>query len=129
MPLTYASVAPGVVSPRRPVPASIARPEYVDRPEPRRDLDGDVKDHETIEKMRVAGRVAALDGLCSKHGRSLRELSVAVAVADGSPDMLPELARVGVTELVVVATPPADPANAVTWVQELAAQWGVTPGR
>ncbi|HET8768485.1 MAG TPA: M24 family metallopeptidase, partial [Pedococcus sp.] len=59
MPLTYASVAPGVVSPRRPVPASIARPEYVDRPEPRRDLDGDVKDAETIEKMRVAGRIAA----------------------------------------------------------------------
>ena len=59
MPLTYASVAPGVVSPRRPVPASIARPEYVDRPQPRRDLDGDVKDAETIEKMRVAGRIAA----------------------------------------------------------------------
>jgi len=75
----------------------------------------------------VAERVAALDGLCSGHGRSLRELSVAVAVADGSPDMLPELAGVGVTELVVVATPPADPATAVTWVQELAAQWGVTP--
>ena len=59
MPLTYASVAPGVVSPRRPVPASIARPEYVDRPQPRRDLDGDVKDAETIGKMRVAGRIAA----------------------------------------------------------------------
>ncbi|MFC8504278.1 type I methionyl aminopeptidase [Pedococcus sp. NPDC057267] len=59
MPLTYASVAPGVVSPRRPVPASIARPEYVDRPQPRRDLDGDVKDAETIERMRVAGRIAA----------------------------------------------------------------------
>jgi methionyl aminopeptidase len=59
MPLTYASVAPGVVSPRRPVPAAVERPEYVDRPQPRRDLDGDVKDAETIEKMRVAGRIAA----------------------------------------------------------------------
>ncbi|WP_460937332.1 type I methionyl aminopeptidase [Phycicoccus ginsengisoli] len=59
MPLTYASVAPGVVSPRRPVPAAIDRPEYVDRPQPRRDLDGDVKDTETIERMRVAGRIAA----------------------------------------------------------------------
>ncbi|NNM44639.1 type I methionyl aminopeptidase [Knoellia koreensis] len=60
MPLTYASVAPGEVSPRRPVPASIERPEYVDRPAPRRDLDAsDVKDAETIEKMRVAGRLAA----------------------------------------------------------------------
>jgi methionyl aminopeptidase len=59
MPLTYATVAPGVVSPRRPVPASIERPEYVDKPTPNRDLDTDVKDAETIEKMRVAGRIAA----------------------------------------------------------------------
>ena len=34
MPLTYATVAPGALSPRRPVPASIPRPEYVDRPAP-----------------------------------------------------------------------------------------------
>ncbi len=59
MPLTYASVAPGEVSPRRPVPASIARPEYVDKPAPTRDPSPEVKDAETIEKMRVAGRVAA----------------------------------------------------------------------
>jgi len=59
MPLTYASVAPGEVSPRRPVPASIARPEYVDKPAPARDPSPEVKDAETIEKMRVAGRVAA----------------------------------------------------------------------
>jgi methionyl aminopeptidase len=59
MPLTYASVAPGVVSPRRPVPASIDRPEYVDRPAPARDTGPEVKDAETIERMRIAGRVAA----------------------------------------------------------------------
>ena len=59
MPLTYASVAPGVVSPRRPVPASIERPEYVDRPAPARDSGSEVKDAETIERMRVAGRIAA----------------------------------------------------------------------
>ncbi|MDF2094172.1 type I methionyl aminopeptidase [Knoellia sp. 3-2P3] len=59
MPLTYASVAPGTVSPRRPVPASIARPEYVDRPAPARSHGPEVKDAETIEKMRVAGRIAA----------------------------------------------------------------------
>ena len=60
-------------------------------------------------------------------GWSLRELSVAVALADGSPGILPELAGVGVTEFVVVATPPAQRAAATTWVEELAAQWGVTP--
>ena len=59
MPLTYASVAPGTVSPRRPVPAAIARPEYVDRPAPVKGNGSEVKDTETIEKMRVAGRVAA----------------------------------------------------------------------
>lgn len=59
MPLTYASVAPGTVSPRRPVPASIARPEYVDRPSPAKGNGSEVKDAETIEKMRVAGRIAA----------------------------------------------------------------------
>jgi methionyl aminopeptidase len=59
MPLTYASVAPGEVSPRRPVPASIHRPEYVDRPAPGRDHGPDVKDPETIERMRLAGRLAA----------------------------------------------------------------------
>ncbi len=59
MPLTYASVAPGVVSPRRAVPASIARPEYVDRPAPAKGKGSEVKDAETIERMRVAGRVAA----------------------------------------------------------------------
>ncbi|HEX5522466.1 MAG TPA: type I methionyl aminopeptidase [Pedococcus sp.] len=59
MPLTYASVAPGVVSPRRPVPASIPRPEYVDRPAPARNHDPEVKDAETVERMRVASRIAA----------------------------------------------------------------------
>jgi methionyl aminopeptidase len=59
MPLTYASVAPGVVSPRRPVPASIERPEYVDKPAPSRQHGPEVKDAETIEKMRIAGRIAA----------------------------------------------------------------------
>jgi methionyl aminopeptidase len=59
MPLTYASVAPGEVSPRRPVPATIERPEYVDRPAPAREEGGDVKDAETIERMRIASRIAA----------------------------------------------------------------------
>jgi hypothetical protein len=54
---------------------------------------------------------------------------VAVALADGSPAMFPELAGAGVTEFVVVATPPAQPAAAAAWVGELAAQWGVTPGQ
>ena len=77
----------------------------------------------------VAERVGALAGQCKRRGRNLGELSVAVALADGSPSVLPELAGIGVTEFVVVAAPPADQAAAPSWVQDLAAQWGVTPGQ
>jgi methionyl aminopeptidase len=53
------AVAPAVLSPRRPVPASIRRPEYVDRPAPAPYVGPEVKDAETIERMRAAGRLAA----------------------------------------------------------------------
>jgi len=59
MPITYASVAPGAISGRRSVPSSIPRPEYVDRPAPAKYTGPEVKDDATIEKMRVAGRIAA----------------------------------------------------------------------
>lgn len=49
----------GTISPRRPVPASIPRPEYVDRPEPAPFTGSEVKDAETIERMRLAGRLGA----------------------------------------------------------------------
>jgi methionyl aminopeptidase len=54
-----APVAPGTVSARRPVPAHIPRPEYVDRPAPERFTGSEVKDAGTIERMRAAGRLAA----------------------------------------------------------------------
>ncbi len=54
-----APLAPGAISPRRPVPAHIPRPEYVDRPRPERYTGSEVKDAATIEKMRAAGRLAA----------------------------------------------------------------------
>jgi methionyl aminopeptidase len=41
------------------VPSSLPRPEYVDRPAPAPFTGLEVKDAETIERMRVAGRVAA----------------------------------------------------------------------
>jgi methionyl aminopeptidase len=52
-------VLQGIVSPRRPVPASIARPPYADTgnvddiDEPR------IKSADTIERMRITGRLAA----------------------------------------------------------------------
>ncbi len=49
----------GVLSPRRAVPSSIPRPEYVDKPTPAAHVGGDVQTPETIEKIRAAGRLAA----------------------------------------------------------------------
>ena len=56
---TTRPLIPGRVSPRRPVPASIVRPEYVDRPAPTPYTGTEVKDPQTIEAMRRAGRIAA----------------------------------------------------------------------
>jgi methionyl aminopeptidase len=59
MQITLAPVAPGLISPSRAVPPSIARPEYVGQPAPADFVGSEVKDAETIEAMRVAGRIAA----------------------------------------------------------------------
>lgn len=60
----------GTVSPRRPVPASIPRPEYVGRRGPERVTAPEVKSAETIERIRRASRIAA---------RALQEVGAAVA--------------------------------------------------
>lgn len=70
MTVTREPLVPGTLSPRRPVPASIARPEYVDRPAPERFTGSEVKDPGTIEAMRLAGRLAA---------QALQEVGRAVA--------------------------------------------------
>jgi methionyl aminopeptidase len=54
-----AALTPGTVGPWRPVPASIPRPEYVGKKRPRPYSGSYVQRPETIEKMRVAGRLAA----------------------------------------------------------------------
>jgi methionyl aminopeptidase len=57
--MSSTAIAPAAISPRRPVPASIARPEYVDRPAPAPFTGDEVKDAETIERIRNACRLAA----------------------------------------------------------------------
>lgn len=59
MTVTREPLVPGTVSSRRPVPAHIPRPEYVDKPAPQRFVGSEIKDPETIERMRLAGRIAA----------------------------------------------------------------------
>ena len=62
MPPVHASRAPltpGRLGTRRTVPASIPRPEYVGRPGPQPWTGSDVLDPATIERVRVASRIAA----------------------------------------------------------------------
>ncbi len=67
---TSRPVTPGTISPRRKVPSSIARPEYVGKAVPTETRGSDVNDAETIEAIRIAARVAA---------RALVEVGKAVA--------------------------------------------------
>lgn len=66
---TRPALTPGRITPRRVVPAGIARPEYVDQPRPQPYTGPERKDPETIEAMRVAGRLAA---------RALAEVGAAI---------------------------------------------------
>ena len=52
------AIKPYAISARRAVPAGIVRPTYVDRPAPERYTGSHVQTPETIEKMRVSGRIA-----------------------------------------------------------------------
>ncbi|GAA4989877.1 type I methionyl aminopeptidase [Actinopolymorpha pittospori] len=53
------TLVPATISPRRKVPHTIERPEYVDKPGPSRFTGTEVKDADTIARMRGAGRLAA----------------------------------------------------------------------
>lgn len=63
------SIKPYPVSPLRPVPASIPRPEYVGRSAPTPYRGPDVQSEEVIEKMRVAGAIAS--GAMHEAGRAI----------------------------------------------------------
>ena len=78
MTVTREPLVPGVQSPRRGVPAHIARPEYVDRPAPAKFVGSEVKDPETIERMRIAGQIA---------GQALEEVGKAVAPGVTTDDL------------------------------------------
>jgi probable F420-dependent oxidoreductase len=73
----------------------------------------------------VPGRLATLTEQCHRHHRSLRDLTIAVALSDATPADLPGLADIGVTEAVLVASPPPTAPAATAWVRDLAAQWRV----
>ena len=53
------ALIPGAVSPQRSVPPQITRPEYVGKKAPARFVGSEIQSLETIEKMRIAGKIAA----------------------------------------------------------------------
>ena len=59
-PVRSKPLLPGVLSPERQVPSSITRPPYVGKSAPDKFSGSHIVDSETIEKMRIAGRLAAL---------------------------------------------------------------------
>ncbi|WP_028708119.1 type I methionyl aminopeptidase [Propionicicella superfundia] len=63
-------IKPYPLTPRRSVPATIARPDYVDKPAPQPYTGSHVQTPETIERMREVGRIAA---------RAMHEAAKAVA--------------------------------------------------
>ena len=77
-----------------------------------------------VDAAAVGERLTVLAEACREHGRSPDDLTIAVAVRDPDPAHLPDLARAGVTEFVVVASPPGDPAAVPDWVRGLAGEWG-----
>lgn len=71
----------------------------------------------------VAAKLDTLSRLCAEAGRERSELRLAVALRDPTPADATRLAQLGVDELVLVASPPDDPAQAGYWVRGLAAAW------
>ncbi len=63
-------VRAATVTPRRPVPAHIPRPEYVDRPEPKPYQGSHVQTPDVIERMRAAGKLSA--AAIQEVGRNIR---------------------------------------------------------
>ena len=75
------TLKPGKISPRRAVPAHIDRPEYMYHSGPEVVTAGDIKSPETIEKIRVAGRIMGFPkSLCT---------SINEVICHGIPDDRP----------------------------------------
>jgi probable F420-dependent oxidoreductase len=71
----------------------------------------------------VNERLSRLAELCVENGRRMAELHVAVALVDPEAADRDQLTALGVNEVVLVAEPPADPADATEWATSLVRDW------
>ncbi|MGB3354270.1 MAG: LLM class F420-dependent oxidoreductase [Mycobacterium sp.] len=76
-----------------------------------------------VDVEEAATRISVLRRECREAGRDMGELRLSVALREPVPADLGRLADVGVDELVLVASPPADPIAAEAWVEDLAREW------
>jgi probable F420-dependent oxidoreductase len=76
-----------------------------------------------LAREELPERIEALLSRCRRAGRDPATLEIAVALQAGHPEDRAALAGLGVTELVVVESPPADPGQAGRWVDGLAERW------
>lgn len=75
---------------------------------------------DTADVVAATTRLAAF---CRAAGRDRADLTVSVALREPTPADATALIAAGIDELVLVGTPPHDPAQAADWVRQLAAQW------
>jgi probable F420-dependent oxidoreductase len=68
-------------------------------------------------------RVRTLHAMVLEQGRNPADLEVAVAVTRIEPADVPRLAEAGVTQVVLVDSPPDDPVAGTGWVRALADRW------
>jgi probable F420-dependent oxidoreductase len=71
----------------------------------------------------VARCTSLIRGMCRDAGRDPDQLRLAVALREPRARDVRPLAEMGVDELVLVASPPPDPADAPGFIAELAAEW------
>jgi alkanesulfonate monooxygenase SsuD/methylene tetrahydromethanopterin reductase-like flavin-dependent oxidoreductase (luciferase family) len=71
----------------------------------------------------VAAKVTTLRTLCEQAGRDPAELRLAVSLREPRPWEVDRLAELGVDELVLVASPPQDPAAVAQWLADLSTDW------
>ena len=74
----------------------------------------------------VRERLATLHRLTREAGRDPARLETAAAVLNAGSEDVPALADAGLTQLVLVETPPEDPVDAMGWAGALAARWSLS---
>ncbi len=80
-----------------------------------------------LERAELGPRIEELRSQCRRAGRDPAGLDIAVSLQEATPADAADVAELGVSELVVVGSPPPEPGDAGEWVRSLAGEWGVVP--